>query len=649
MNLKAIINNRVIVSLAVGLSSALFLFLLFLVGFFSNINTVLTDNLYGGKSASPQIVIIGIDDSSLQEIGRWPWDRTIYSGVLEQLSESKVIGIDISFFEKSNLESDLNFGQAIKESGNVVLNMEFTDDLENPLLPISEIKDSAKDIGYINIPKDKDGVNRRLVLNINSKYKSFSEVIYKEFTNKEFNYSKNNFYINYVGPPESFRTYSFSDVYFKRIPKEEFKDKIVLIGAVASDFHDTHAVPTSNGDAMPGVEVHANAIQTMLLENHLEKQNSIFLFLELLLLSVLLSFLFFRLELKWISIIVPIFIIFYIFLTIIVFSNYNLILNLVYIPLLIIFDYVAAIIYFYIFQKKEKSKAVKAFSKYVSKEVVKEIMESSKEIKLGGDKKEITILFADIRNFTSISESLEPQKVVKLLNIYLSRMSKVILDNQGLIDKYIGDAIMAFWGAPMENKDSAYLACKSALEMKKQLEIVMEELKANNIPSFKIGIGINTGFATVGNIGSEHRLDYTAIGDTVNLASRIESLTKYYGVTIIISENTYNEIKNKFTCRRIDLVKVKGKDKEVYLYELISEKETEANTDNRQFLEQFNKAFDLYISGEFKKAIAGFEKAQKTRKKSDSVSTLLIERNNQLIKEKQKSKDWKGIYLMDHK
>jgi len=299
--------------------------------------------------------------------------------------------------------------------------------------------------------------------------------------------------------------------------------------------------------------------------------------------------------------------------------------------------------------KKEKSKAVKAFSKYVSKEVVKEIMESSKEIKLGGDKKEITILFADIRNFTSISESLEPQKVVKLLNIYLSRMSKVILDNQGLIDKYIGDAIMAFWGAPMENKDSAYLACKSALEMKKQLEIVMEELKANNIPSFKIGIGINTGFATVGNIGSEHRLDYTAIGDTVNLASRIESLTKYYGVTIIISENTYNEIKNKFTCRRIDLVKVKGKDKEVYLYELISEKETEANTDNRQFLEQFNKAFDLYISGEFKKAIAGFEKAQKTRKKSDSVSTLLIERNNQLIKEKQKSKDWKGIYLMDHK
>ncbi|HNI97206.1 MAG TPA: adenylate/guanylate cyclase domain-containing protein, partial [Leptospiraceae bacterium] len=188
---------------------------------------------------------------------------------------------------------------------------------------------------------------------------------------------------------------------------------------------------------------------------------------------------------------------------------------------------------------------------------------------LGGSRKEITVFFSDVRGFTTLSEALSPEDLVKLLNEYLSVMTNVIIDFKGTIDKYMGDAIMAFWGAPINMEDHPYYACVSAIVQLNKLKELQADWKSRNLPSIDIGIGLNTGPAVVGNMGSSHRMDYTCMGDTVNLGSRLEGSNKMYATRIIISEYTYERVKERVYARELDLVKVKGKNQPVRIYELI--------------------------------------------------------------------------------
>ena len=226
-------------------------------------------------------------------------------------------------------------------------------------------------------------------------------------------------------------------------------------------------------------------------------------------------------------------------------------------------------VYLALTEGAEKRKVHGMLSKYVSPNVLTEVLDPAKESLTPevGKKETLTIFFSDIRSFTSLSESIEAEKVVRILNAYLTKMVDIVFNYNGTLDKFIGDAIMAFWGAPVKDDNHAYNAVATALEMRDHRDVLNKELNENGWPSINFGIGLHTGAVILGNIGSIKHLDYTIIGDNVNLGSRIEGLTKFYGCTILISEFTYHEVKDRILCRPIDLVRVKGKSKGIMIYE----------------------------------------------------------------------------------
>ena len=282
---------------------------------------------------------------------------------------------------------------------------------------------------------------------------------------------------------------------------------------------------------------------------------------------------------------------------------------------------------------------LRSFAKYVPSDVVNQLILIHKEATLGANKKEITVFFSDIADFTTISEKIEPEELVNSLSKYLSGMSRIIQENGGTIDKYIGDSIMSFWGAPRDMDNHAYNACQTALRCVEFLKSFNAELDKLGY-SFYTRIGINTGEVVVGNIGSDNRLNYTAIGDNVNLASRLESLNKHFGTDIIISEFTYREIKEVMLARKLDMVAVKGKTKGIYVYELVCDISS-ANERQKEYVRQFNAAIELYFNQEWKEAAILFEKVLDI-KPGDTPSAIMIERCNN-YKKKPPGEGWSGV------
>jgi adenylate cyclase len=303
------------------------------------------------------------------------------------------------------------------------------------------------------------------------------------------------------------------------------------------------------------------------------------------------------------------------------------------------------IVTFYLTEERSRKWITDVFGKYVSPVVIDNLIQNPDMINLGGEKRNITIFFSDIRGFTRISEKLKPENLVHLLNEYLTEMTSVIIKDDGLVDKYMGDAIMAFWGAPLDQPDHPTMACSSSLEMLEKLGELNKKWKNEGIPSFRIGIGLNSGEAIVGNMGSSSRFDYTAMGDNVNLASRLEGLNKVYGTNIIISENTYDLVKDKFETRKLDSVRVKGKEKPVIIYELISEK-GKISKNEIDFIKKYEKGLEHYCNKKWNDAIKSFEDALKII--DDDASKLFIERCEEFIKNPP-SADWDGVCEMKTK
>jgi len=567
-------------SLLIAIITCFVLGLLLFFGFFSNIQLKLADNLYGGKQALDGIVIVGIDDKSLQEIGRWPWERDKFTEIIAMLNESKAIGIDITFTEPSDYESDKKFGESIKNSKiPIVLAEEYISFYKNGsqvmgnelIKPISELNSSKR--GYVNIITDNDGIARAINLNLGGEEKAFSEILYEEYWKDSLNeeQKQNRFLINFIGAPKSFDYYSFSDVLNNKVNKSEFNDKLVLIGATSADLRDMIFVPTSAGKAMPGIEIHANIIQTFIKKDYLREQSKQSIFMLMIVFGIIIWFLLYKFRIIWSTLAVPILIMGYILFAIIRFES-GVIMNILYVPFTILFVYVSEIGYKYSIEKKGRLEIKNAFSKYVSSNVVSEIIKNPSKLKLGGDKEEITVFFSDIRGFTAISGKMKPEKLVHFMNEYLSAMTKIVLNHNGVVDKYIGDAIMAFWGAPIKIKNHAEIACQASLDMLEELKHLNKRLQKEGYPEIKIGIGLNTGEAVIGNMGSYERFDYTAMGDTINLGSRLENKTKELGVSIIISESTKKAAGNKFITKKLGKVKIEGKEKPVMIYELIGKK-----------------------------------------------------------------------------
>ena len=383
-----------------------------------------------------------------------------------------------------------------------------------------------------------------------------------------------NLIVNYVGGPGTFKTVPYIKVLNKEIDLDIFKNKIVLIGATAPDLHDEQIVPTSDGVPMAGAEIHANLINTVLANSYLSYQSKNSVILTILFIALISSFIFSQFKATRGLIAALILVIIYLILAVIIF-DFGLIVNIPFPILTIFLIYFINLLTKYFFEEKEKRRLHKIFTQYVSSAVADEIL-TKKELKLGGDKKKMTVLFSDIRDFTTISEKLKPEELVRLLNEYLTAMTKLIFKERGVVDKYMGDAIMAFWGAPLEEKDHAFLACVCALEMMESLKNLREKnSRIKNLPILNIGIGINTGEMVVGNMGSDERFSYTVMGDSVNLGSRLEGLNKEYQTNIIISEFTLAELQktkkaDQFIYRFLDKVVVKGKTEPVNIYELKS-------------------------------------------------------------------------------
>ena len=714
----------------------------------------------GRRAHDERIVIVGIDERTLQKLGAFPVPRGAYARLLDRLREggARVVGFDEAFPTpqtnsalealrdlqrdprsaplenrirelEAGADQDALFAAAVKRCGNVVLGHLFLDQERargaDPKLAeeyynvawahaipqvlkvkhqgrdfaldqawtgaqgmvaygieanIPALAEAAKSFGYFNNNPDPDGTLRRAVLVMRYRdqdfFPSLALEVYREYGNivdqdVAAYLSENGLerlqlgahrvatgrdgttLVNYAGPYRTYRHYSMADVLSGETPAEAFRGKIVLVGGTALGIGDLRTTPFQKQDnTYMGVEVHANILDNLL---HLEEPGRGFLVRG------------FREEMADIAVIV----VFglglgawfghtrpltatlsalaalcaFALLVYEAFLRYGSWLSFVIPAATLIATYASITSFRMIFEEREKRRIRKTFSQYLSPGVIT-LMEKqpSKYFRPGGETKQLTVMFSDVRNFTSLSEGLPPDELVSWLNQYLGAMTDILFANQGTLDKYIGDAVMAFWGSPYPQPEHAANACKCALEMQEHLRYLNAKWRAAGRKSMQIGIGINTGQVNVGNMGSERRFSWTVMGDNVNLASRLEGLTKEYGVGIVISEATYQQVANDYLCRDLDRIRVKGKNVAVGVYELLG---TAASySEHAALLRGFAEALKCYRERRWEEAVQGFERLA-SQFPDDGPSRLFLQRSRQLLEECPGT--WDGVYAMKTK
>jgi adenylate cyclase len=544
----------VVVSIVTGIIFVLLAYL----GFFYTWNLSMTDALYGGKPALQDIKIITIDDKSLQEIGRWPWNRTVWTDLLQSTQKAAVVAFDVAFFEPT--ADDTSVGDAMRKSGNVIIAQEYDFSRKTDIVPAFGF--NGVQTAMINIFTDQEGVSRSIPVMLNEK-PSLALSAAQKYLGREITVPQQKLLVNFAGPPNSYRTYSAADVINGRISPGEFENAIVFIGATAPDLHDDYLVPTSHKQRMPGVEIHAHAVQTILTKQYIHYQDFKSLAIVILIISIISGLLYGYTRIRYGAPILILILLCYFAAAIFLFKR-GLILNLVYPALTILATSLTSISYVASHENRHKKYILGLFGKYVSKDVVDHLLKSEKSIELGGVEKPVTALFADIRGFTAMSEKMTPHQVIQVLNHYFGDMTDLVFANDGTLDKFIGDALFALWGTPLEDKEHAYKAVKCAFEIQETLKTPRDK----KVPPINLGIGICSGPAVVGNMGSAQRQEFTAIGDTINTASRLSGVAS--GGEIIITESTYKMIKDKVDARKLEPLKVKGKEKPLIVYEVLS-------------------------------------------------------------------------------
>ncbi len=663
---------------------------------------------YYGKSEEGSlrdIVIVDIDTRSSDRLGKYfEWPRSYFAKAVDRLSESGAgtTAFDILFDTSRFYDQDSILVESVISAGNVITGYSFEfEDRDNfiyadtldasplnavafnpendfiveqfPVMGIGSrnILDASAGNGFLGIDSDPDGVIRRVQLvkkYMGLYYPSFAFTLalrtleadhetvkfengkYIEFysgikgENIRIPLDRDNYmYIHYKGTWRTFRTVSFYDVMKSRVGKRTFRDKPVLIGSSLRGLMDLRSTPVQKH--FPGVEVQASILNTILTGDFIYRSpKGLTVFIMIVMIILASAIIFTRLNIAFSTFIILVFGWGYYLIAARLFNQNNYVLDLTRPLFALFFAFLTAYTLKYYKENKAKRFIRATLGKYVPENVSREILKDPGRFKPGGEKKEITMLFSDIRSFTSYSEKTDPEELVGFLNIYLKKMTGVIKTNKGTLDKYMGDAIICFFGAPVEN-DHAYHACESALGMMSELKILKKELEKDTFRNIDIGIGINTDVVTVGNIGSDDLFDYTAIGDGMNLASRLEGLNKYYGTNILISGNTYEKVKDRFIFRELDEVSVKGKGKPVKMFELLSriENRTDEKTEEKRL--KYSEALDLYKSGDFIRAKKLFSSLADGY--GDVSSELMARRCGVMIQ--QPPSDWKGVWKMEGK
>lgn len=593
-------------------------------------------NLLKQQPPAKDILIVVIDEKSINEIGRWPWRRDVDATLLDNISRDKpkAIGIDIMFTERETPETDARLAESIKRAGNVVLATRFDvpegrnvtsvpkdvpDFLwDSAFMEVKSVKgiawkkfalkpesvmpslpefSTAATLGHAYTLQDIDGSIRSDIL-----YLNFGDDCYPHFAlqiarvalgidmknmvlyggsgialGNTFipTYIDGSAVINYRGKEHSFDYVSASDVIKERVAPGIFKNKIVLWGTSALGTYDQKVTPFSAN--LPGVEKNANVVRNILSNNFIKKSQNVIEVVVIILTGILLGIALPKLKALLSAFLASGVVVSYSVISCYLLINQNLWINFLYpvTNMLVIFSIQTVIRFFH--EEKKAKEIRQMFSSYVSPKIVHELIEHPEKASLGGERRLVTILFSDVIGFTSLSERRQPEEVVSLLNEYFKEMADIIFRWDGTLDKFVGDEIMALWGAPIEQPNHAELALRCALNMSDKLNQLQNMWKAKGSETLDVGIGINTGEVLIGNIGAPgKKMDYTAIGDHVNLAARVEKLTRQYGTRILITENTYAYIEpivSKGKMGHIELnelasVKVKGKEREAKIFGL---------------------------------------------------------------------------------
>ncbi|HBQ20865.1 MAG: hypothetical protein A2Z91_08435 [Deltaproteobacteria bacterium GWA2_38_16] len=699
----------------------------------------------GKRPISNDIVIVAIDDKSLEQFGRWPWNRTLLADGLKKIApkntqdKPKVISLDMVFSEQDpnsqaptfqklqtqyqqshtkdsfyetlsqqiqRADTDQYFSKTIHDLNKTTPIMlgyffyfskkdieELKTDWEKEFEHIFDSKITAKistvryppeeiptgmgakssikpyaqatsNHGFFDISSDIDGTIRKTHLigkYKNTLFPSFALktvalALHKEivvqfgsngieniFLENEFipTNLQGEFWINYVGPSYTFPMVSFADIYNGKIPPETFKDKIVLMGVTAKAVGDIRVSPYDN--AHPGIEINATIIENLLHKHYLgrppEAVPAEMLFI--LIIGLFLGILFTYIRSVWCGTIALGMIILYAVCDQKFFFEKGIIANFFTPGFHLLFVFMTTNAFKYFGEEKKSREIKSAFQRYVSPAVVNEILKHPTQLSLGGEKRKLTVLFSDIRGFTTLSESISPEKLTHLLNIYLTDMTDIVFKYQGMLDKYVGDELMALYGAPLKTESHVLDACQSAIEMIQKLEDVRQKWSLEGVSHLNIGVGIHTGDMIVGNMGSTKIFDYTVIGDSVNLGSRLEGTNKQYGTHIIISQDVYEQLQGKFTCRELDYIRARGKTKPVQIYELCS------NSLPPELLEEFSKGLSFYRKTQWAEALEIFETLLK-KFPTDGPTKTFLERCK-LYGETPPASNWDGVFTMQTK
>jgi adenylate cyclase len=574
-------------------------FLLSLTPFFQLIELKGYDLLHLLKPASgkERIVVVGIDEPSFAEIGKqWPWPRSLHAKLINILKKegAAVIGLDVIFSEPSGIEEDKALAGAIRKAGNVVLASDaatLTDKKyvqEMSIQPLPLFQKGSK-TGLASVALDRDGVVRRFYKPPGDE-KFFSQQVADVYT-KKLRKIPSNSLISYAGPPGTFDTISYYQALDPAayLPEDFFRGKIVLVGKTVEANPDPEKPPAdyfatpyffySRGSLMSGVEIHANMVNDIIRGTFATRAGAFprsLLFLSAGLIAALL-------QTNWRpvsgGVIALASFALCLFLSCLCFAKYDLWVPTLGMSFPVFMPYAFSGMTAYVRSEKRRKEIRRIFSHYLSPAVLESVLSHPERLKLGGERVAVTILFSDIAGFTTTSESMRPEEVAAFLNSYLDEMTRIIFERKGTIDKFIGDAIMAFWGAPAPDPDHALNACLAAVAMQERLKSLRKEFREKGMPEISVRIGINRGEVIAGNMGSSELFDYTVLGDPVNLASRLEGVNKEFGTSIIISRSVHEAVRDSVEARALGTIMVKGKTEEVEIYELLG---MNANCDERK-------------------------------------------------------------------
>lgn len=650
-------------------------------------------NILRKKPCRDEITVVQIDQESINQAGKefgwgWPWPREAYSDIIRffDSADARSIVFDIFFTEESNFgfQDDLNFAEAMKESGRVIQAV-FSSKENEPLFPVDVIKENSALLGNITSIKDSDGIIRRSRISYSSggtEYVSLglSPLFLENGESFDVGKSENKagfseklrlirqeipldsdgaVLLRYKGTLKNYQPLSAFDIVKSQrqiqdgeesvyVPEDIPENSDVFVMCFAPGLYDI--CPTPIAQDYPGAGVHIALLDNYLSGDFIRSSPFWLVLLFCAFMSLSAAFLVYRIDRGSTRKRIPelsLAIVSESFLAVLVSYSavfFNVAFPLVFPVYCFLVSFILNVFVNYTQEGKQRRFIKSAFAQYLSPLVIERLLSNPEELKLGGEKKNIAIMFSDIQGFTSVSENLEPEKLTELLNLYLSEMSEIILDSGGTIDKYEGDAIVAFWNAPLDMKNYSRSALEAAVMCQKRLSELEKDFSRLAGRPLLARIGLNTGDAVVGNMGSRHRFDYTMFGDSVNLASRLEGINKQFWTYTICSESLKENAEKEGTeiCfREISRVQVVGKNEPVVVYEPFLKEQFEEKQD---VISVFEKGLSEFYKGDFQKAEEFFSMVSE----KDPPSAKYKERCEKLMS-LPKDKEWNGVWVSDRK